>query len=247
VTWCRDRVAKYPVLEGKESKGDLLNPYLFVHELFERLSADDAVICGNATACIVTYQTARLKKGQRLISNSGSASMGHDLPAAVGAAVARGGKRVICLAGDGSVQLNIQELQTIAHHRLPVKLFVLNNGGYLSIRGTQDSFFQKRIGEGPGSGISFPDTLKLAEAYGLPSLRIRPDNCGAGIDQALAMEGPVVCEVLLDPAQRFEPRLASRRLEDGRMVSSPLEDMFPFLDINDLRENMLIPLVETGA
>ncbi len=244
VTWCRDRVAKYPVLEGKESKGDLLNPYMFVHELFERLSSDDAVICGNATACIVTYQTARLKKGQRLISNSGSASMGHDLPAALGAAVAREGRRVICLAGDGSVQLNIQELETIAYHRLPVKLFVLNNGGYLSIRGTQDSFFQKRIGEGPGSGISFPDILKLAEAYGLPSLRIRPDNCGAGIDQALAMEGPVVCEVMLDPAQRFEPRLASRRLEDGRMVSSPLEDMFPFLDRDELRENLLIPMAE---
>jgi acetolactate synthase I/II/III large subunit len=244
VRWCKARVAKYSVLDGKESTGELLNPYMFVHELFERLRADDAVVCGNATACIVTYQTARLKKGQRLISNSGSASMGHDLPAAVGAAVAREGKRVICLAGDGSVQLNIQELQTIAHHRLPVKLFVLNNGGYLSIRGTQDSFFQKRIGEGPGSGLSFPDTRKLAEAYGLPSMRIGPENCAGAIEEALAMEGPVVCEVMLDPAQRFEPRLASRRLEDGRMVSSPLEDMFPFLDRDELRENLLIPMVE---
>ncbi len=247
VRWCKQRVAEYPVLEGKKSKSDLVNPYLFVHDLFERLREDDAVICGNATACIVTYQTARLKKGQRLISNSGSASMGHDLPAAVGAAVARGGKRVICLAGDGSIQLNIQELQTIAHHRLPVKLFVLNNQGYLSIRGTQDSFFQRRIGEGPGSGISFPDTLKLADAYGLPSMRIRPENCGAAIEEALAIDGPVVCEVMLDPEQRFEPRLASRRLDDGRMVSSPLEDMFPFLDRDELRENLLIPPVETGV
>ena len=247
VRWCKQRVAKYPVLARKESTGDLLNPYLFIDQLFEQLNADDAVICGNATACIVTFQTARLKKGQRLISNSGSASMGHDLPTAVGAAVAREGKRVICLAGDGSVQLNIQELQTIAHHQLPVKFFVLNNGGYLSIRGTQDSFFQKRMGEGPGSGLSFPDTRKLATAYGLPSIRIGPENCAEGIEEVLAMEGPVVCEVMLDPAQRFEPRLASRRLDDGRMVSSPLEDMFPFLDRDELRENLLIPPAETGA
>lgn len=247
LAWCKRRVQRYPVLDGKKSIGDLLNPYLFVHELFEQLNAEDTVVCGNATACIVTYQTARLKKGQRLISNSGAASMGHDLPAAVGAAVAREGKRVVCLAGDGSLQLNIQELQTIAHHRLPVKLFVLNNGGYLSIRGTQDSFFQKRIGEGPGSGLSFPDNLKLADAYQLPSMRIRPDNCAVGIEEALGVDGPVVCEVMLDPQQRFEPRLASRRLEDGRMVSSPLEDMFPFLDRDELRENLLISPVETGA
>ncbi len=241
VAWCKERVAKYSVLDGKASTGELINPYVFVRDLFEQLTPDDAVICGNATACIVTYQTAKIKKGQRLVSNSGSASMGHDLPAAIGAAVAREGKRVICLAGDGSLQLNIQELQTIAHHRLPIKLFVLNNGGYLSIRGTQDSFFQRRLGEGPGSGLSFPDTLKLAEAYGLPAARITPEDCVAGIARALAADGPFVCEVMLDPGQRFEPRLASRRLDDGRMVSSPLEDMFPFLDREELSQNMMIP------
>ena len=170
--------------------------------------------------------------------------MGYDLPAAIGAAVARKGKRVICLAGDGSLQFNIQELQTLAHSRLPVKLFVLNNGGYLSMRTTQDSFFGRRIGEGPESGVSFPDVVKLATAYGLPSRRIGPQGCCEAIREAIAADGPIVCEVMLDPAQRFEPRLSSRRLPDGRMVSAPLEDMFPFLDREELKSNLLIPLAE---
>lgn len=244
VAWCKERVARYSVLDGKHSDGYLLNPYRFVQTLFDCLDEDDAVICGNATACIVPFQTARLRKGQRLIGNSGAASMGYDLPAAIGAAVARKGKRVVCLAGDGSLQLNLQELQTLVQYRLPVKLFVFNNGGYLSIRSTQDSFFNKRIGADPGSGVSFPDILKIADAYGLPAVRIRPENCEEAIRAALAAGGPMVCDVILDPAQRFEPRLASRRLPDGRMVSSPLEDMFPFLDREELRSNLLIPAAE---
>ncbi len=243
--WCRERVARYSVLDGKQPSEGRLNPYHFVDALFQLLASDDVVVCGNATACIVPYQTARLKKGQRLISNSGAASMGYDLPAAIGAAVARGGKRVVCLAGDGSLQLNIQELQTLVEYRLPVKLFVLNNDGYLSIRATQDSFFNKRIGEGPGSGVSFPDLVKLAAAYGLPAMRIGPDGCCEAIREALAANGPVVCDVLLDPAQRFEPRTSSRRLADGRMVSAPLEDMFPFLERDEFFSNLLIPPMES--
>src|SRR5712691_1452506 len=243
--WCRERVARYSVLDGKQPSEGRLNPYHFVDALFQLLASDDVVVCGNATECIVTYQTARLKKGQRLISNSGAASMGYDLPAAIGAAVARGGKRVVCLAGDGSLQLNIQELQTLVEYRLPVKLFVLNNGGYLSIRATQDSFFDKRIGEGPGSGVSFPDTVKLASAYGLPSMRITPEGSCEAIRAALAAEGPVVCDVMIDPAQRFEPRTSSRRLADGRMVSAPLEDMFPFLERDEFFSNLLIPPMES--
>ena len=244
LAWCKQRVARYSVLDGKQSSGDRVNPYHFIDALFQNLAADDVVVCGNATACIVPYQTARLKKGQRLISNSGSASMGYDLPAAIGAAVARGGKRVVCLAGDGSLQLNIQELQTLVEYRLPVKLFVLNNDGYLSIRTTQDSFFNKRIGEGPGSGVSFPDVVKLATAYGLPSMRIGPEGCCEAIREALAADGPIVCDVMLDLNQRFEPRTSSRRLPDGRMVSAPLEDMFPFLDREEFFENLLIAPVE---
>jgi acetolactate synthase-1/2/3 large subunit len=245
VKWCKQRVERYSVLDGKQSTEDRINPYHFADALFGSLTDDDVVVCGNATACIVPYQTARLEKGQRLISNSGAASMGYDLPAAIGAAVARGGKRVICLAGDGSLQLNIQELQTLVEYHLPVKLFVLNNEGYLSIRTTQQSFFSDLLGVGPGSGVSFPDTAKIATAYGLPAMRIGPQRCCESIREALAMEGPVVCEVMLDPAQRFEPRMSSRRLEDGRMVSAPLEDMYPFLDREEFRENLLIPPMDS--
>jgi acetolactate synthase-1/2/3 large subunit len=188
----------------------------------------------------VPYQAARLKAGQRLISNSGAASMGYDLPAAVGAAVAREGKRVICLAGDGSIQLNIQELQTVAHHRLPVKIFVLDNGGYLSIRQTQANFFGKLVGESPASGVSFPDVVKLATAYGIPSVRIESDKDFAHIAEVLSAPGPVVCQVRLDPAQEFEPRLKSRQLPDGVMVSPNLEDMYPFLPPEELESNLLI-------
>src|SRR5208282_648347 len=151
LAWCRERRLRYPVYQPAKhiSAAGAVNPYHFLHTLSEELADDDVIVCGDATACIVTFQTARIKTRQRLFSNSGSASMGYDLPAAIGAAVARGGRRVICLAGDGSLQMNIQELQTLAHHRWPVKLFVLSNGGYLSIRQTQANFFGLAVGAGP--------------------------------------------------------------------------------------------------
>jgi acetolactate synthase I/II/III large subunit len=241
LTWCRERVARYPVVQSKHRQSaSPINPYYFMELLFAGLAPDDVVVCGNATACIVPYQVARLKKGQRLISNSGSASMGYDLPAAVGAAVARGGKRVICLAGDGSIQLNIQELQTLAHHRLPVKVLVLNNGGYLSIRQTQSNFFGNLVGSGPESGISFPDFTKVAEAYTIPSACITGVDCMPRLWELLEAPGPALCEVMLDVKQEFEPRLKSRQLPDGTIVSPALEDMFPFLDPEELRSNLFI-------
>lgn len=241
LSWCRERVARYPVVQSKHRRSPSpLNPYYFIELLFNGLSDDDVVVCGNATACIVPYQAARLKKGQRLISNSGSASMGYDLPAAVGAAVARGSGRVICLAGDGSVQLNIQELQTLAHYQLPVKLLVLNNGGYLSIRQTQSNFFGRMIGAGPESGVSSPDFTRVAEAYGIDSTCITGVDCMPRLWELLATPGPAVCEVMLDTKQEFEPRLKSRQLPDGTIVSPALEDMFPFLEPEELRGNLFI-------
>jgi acetolactate synthase-1/2/3 large subunit len=240
--WCRERVAKYPVVVAKHrNPGPPVSPYYFIEQLFERLAEDDVVVCANAAACIVPYQAGRLGAGQRLISNSGSASMGYDLPAAVGAAVAREGKRVICLAGDGSIQFNIQELQTIVHHRLPVKIFVLNNNGYLSIRQTQTNFFGNLVGESPASGVSFPDMVKLACVYGLPAMRIESASDFCRIEQMLDAPGPALCEVRLDPAQEFEPRLKSRQLPDGKLVSPNLEDMYPFLEPSELASNLLIP------
>lgn len=242
LNWCRERVKRYPVVlpRHRTTEGPI-NPYNFLDVLLRRLAPDDVVVCGDGSACVITFQVAQVKQGQRFFTNSGDASMGYDLPAAIGAAVARGGKRVICLAGDGSIQLNIQELQTVVHQRLPIKIFVLNNGGYISIRQTQASFFGRFVGESPSSGISFPDMVKIAQAYGIPAWRIECQDFLPSVEMALNTPGPVLCEVMLDPNQPFEPKLSSRQLPDGRMVSTPLEDMYPFLERLELFSNMLIP------
>jgi acetolactate synthase-1/2/3 large subunit len=239
--WCKERQAKFPVLQEKQTlPGPPLNPYYFVDRLFDILGPDDVVVCGNATACIVPYQVGKLKLGQRLISNSGSASMGYDLPAAIGAAIAKG-SRVVCLAGDGSLQMNVQELQTIICNNIPIKLFVLNNGGYLSIRQTQTGFFQGRlIGTGATSGVTFPDMVKVGAAYGIPSF---PINCIDDLEiirQQLDQPGPAIFDVALDVAQEFEPRLRSRILPDGKIQTPNLEDMYPFLAPEELAANMLV-------
>jgi acetolactate synthase-1/2/3 large subunit len=240
--WCKERQRRYPAVLPKHREfSGKINPYHFIEILFDQLEETDVVVTGNATACIVTFQVAKLKLGQRLFSNSGSASMGYDLPAAIGAAVAREDKRVICLAGDGSLQMNIQELQTLKHLNLPVKLFVLNNNGYLSIRNSQKGFFGMTFGESSGSGVSFPNFMTLARAYGLNYVKLDMQNFGPVLQEVLDTPGPVLCEVILDPDQGFEPRQSSRQLSDGRIVSAPLEDMFPFLDRPDLLENLLIP------
>lgn len=245
LAWCRQRVADYPaVLPRQRVFKDKINPYHFVEELFARLDADDIVACGNATATIVPFQVAHIRTGMRLFSNSGSASMGYDLPAAIGAyfgAVAERGeqRRIICLAGDGSIMMNIQELQTIAHHRLPLKIFVLNNRGYLSIRGSQVNFFGRLAGEGPDSGVSFPDFVAVATAFGIPARRIASADFPAQLAEVLASDGPCLCDVILDESQGFEPRMTSRKLDDGTIVTPPLEDMFPFLSRAELALNVL--------
>jgi acetolactate synthase I/II/III large subunit len=240
LAWCRERMARYPIVQPKHrADADRVNPYYFVESLFAGLADDDVVVCANGAACVMTFQAAKLKTGQRLFSNSGSASMGYDLPAAIGAAVAREGRRVICMAGDGSLQMNIQELQTLAHHRWPIKLFVWSNSGYLSIRTTQQNFFGRLVGESAGSGVSFPDVVRLAEAYGIPVRRISRNDCAAAVAEAIAAPGPVVVDVVMDPGQSFEPKLSSRQLPDGRIVSPELDDMFPFLDRDELKQNIL--------
>ena len=240
LAWCRRLVELYPpVREDQRTPRPPINPYHFVERLFEHLAADDVVVCGNASATIIPFQAARLQRGQRLFSNSGSASMGYDLPAAVGAAVARRGRRVVCLAGDGSLQMNIQELQTVRHHQLPVKLFVMDNSGYLSIRSTQENFFGATIGSGPSDGVSFPDYSAVAAAYGIRGMRLtEPLMLDETIAAVLAADGPVVCQVVLDPEQGFEPRVKSREMPDGTIVSPALEDMYPFLDRAEIARNM---------
>ncbi|MGP8199568.1 MAG: thiamine pyrophosphate-binding protein [Limisphaerales bacterium] len=239
--WCKTRVAKYPiVLPRHRDTSKPINPYHFIEELFKLLGENEVVVCGNATASVVTFQAARIKRGQRVFANAGSASMGYDLPAAIGAAIARPGQRIICLGGEGSMMLNLQELQTVAHHKLPVKVIILNNDGYLSQRTTQSSFFNGLlIGEGPQSGVSFPDMVKIGEAFGLPSVRLENPAFQAALAQFLDAPGPGLANVILDRDQLFEPKLSSRRLTDGRMVSAKLEDMSPFLDREELKTNLL--------
>ena len=247
LAWCRNRSARYPVVLPEYSKGnEPVNPYRFVEVLFNELDEGDVVVTGDGSACVITFQAADLKPGQRLFTNSGCASMGYDLPAAIGAQYAADGRRVVCIAGDGSMMLNLQELQTIAGSQLPIKLFVLNNDGYSSIRQTQQNYFPDNVvGCGPESGLTFPDFVTLGSAFGFEARRCSShDQLETDIRATLTGDGPQLLEIMLDAEQGFSPKLASRQLDDGRMVSSPLEDLAPFLPRDELDENMLIPLVE---
>ncbi len=242
----RARSAKYPtVRDAMRSKTGPINPYVFGEALFRELDEGDIIVSGDGTACVTIFQCADLKQGQRLYTNSGCASMGYDLPAAIGAyhaAKAGSGtqKRIICLAGDGSIMMNIQELQTIAGCNLPIKTFVLNNDGYHSIRQSQVAHFQGfSVGCGPDSGLTFPDFARLAAGFGLPTRKAEKDgDLAAAIRATLDSDGPQLCEVMIDKAQQFEPKLSSRRLPDGSMVSAPLEDLSPFLSDEELAEAM---------
>lgn len=242
VAWCRERVIRYPVVtEAQRNAGVPINPYHFLDVLIRKLNGEDIIACGDGAACVVPFQVGFMQRGMRMFCNSGDASMGYDIPASIGAAFAGDGKRVICLAGDGSGHFNIQELQTILHHRLPIKIFILNNGGYLSIRMTQAGFFKGNfVGESPVSGVTFPDFVKVASAYGLPAYRIEKADFSQQLDDFLKVEGPALCEVMLDPKQGFEPKLSSRQLPDGRIVTASLEDMAPFLDREELKANMVL-------
>ena len=238
---CRGTAKRYPVvLPEYWEKPTPVNPYCFGEALFDSLEEGDVVVTGDGTACVTMFQAANIKRGQRLFTNSGCASMGYDLPAAIGAYVASGARRIICLAGDGSIMLNIQELQTIAGGRMPIKIFILNNDGYHSIRQTQENYFSDNIvGCGPDSGLSFPDFQKVAAAFDLPASRIRTHaELRGGILQALKGDGPAVCEIVLDKVQQFAPKLQSRRLPDGEMVSPELEDMAPFLPREEVSKAM---------
>lgn len=247
LAWCRSRRARYPVVKEEYwAKASPVNPYCFAQQLFRQLPEGERVVTGDGTACVVTFQAAELKEGQRLYTNSGCASMGYDLPGAVGACIATGKKRLICLAGDGSMMMNLQELQTIVTQKLPIKIFVLNNTGYHSIRQTQQNYFADNIvGCGPESGLEFPDFAKVAAAFDIPFTRVdtHPDLERA-IGETISGDGPRMCEVVLDLEQAFSPKLASRKLPDGRMLTPSLEDMAPFLSRAEMAENMVIPLLD---
>lgn len=240
IDWCRNINAKYPVCEKSFYATNMpVNPYIFMDMLFKECVEGDVIITGNGSACVCAFQAGYIRKNQRLFTNSGCASMGYGLPAALGAAVARCGKRVICIDGDGSLQMNIQELQTIIHNQLNIKLFVLNNDGYHSIRQTQINLFKPPLcGVSSENGISFPSLEKIAYAYGFPYVKIDDvQTVSEKIKETLNTAGPIIAEVLLDPAQFFSPKLSAKKLPDGTMVSPPLEDMYPFLPKDEMKRN----------
>jgi len=242
---CRSRVTAFPpVAEAMRvvRPDSRINPYWFIEELCDRLTGEDVVVAGNASSSIIPIQAGASKRGQRFFSNLGCGAMGFALPAAVGAAVAAGGRRVVLLEGDGSLMMNLQELQTVAHHRLPILMVVLENQGYLSIRLTQRNFFGRELGNGPESGLSCPDFLKVASAFGLPTLEIAGPDFQKQLDEAVKAPLPLVVMARIDPDQSFEPKVASRRLPDGTMVSSPPEDMSPFLPLEELQPHVIHPL-----
>jgi acetolactate synthase-1/2/3 large subunit len=246
LAWCKERLNCYPVVLPEYWKNETINPYCFVEKLFEQLQEDEIIVTGNGSACVTTFQAAKIKRGQRFWTNSGCATMGYDLPGAIGAAMAAPGKRVICIAGDGSIMMNLQELQTIVGNALPIKIFIMNNNGYVSIFQTHRNFFNGvEVGGGPKSGVTFPDFGKVVQAFGFPYVRAtRHEEMEDAIRKTLAAEGPAVCELMIDEHVPFAPKLGAKSHPDGRITSPPLEDLSPFMDRKELQQNMIIPMME---
>lgn len=231
--------------EWKAQK-DYVNPYYFFEVLSEEMSSRDALITDQGATFYCSTVAFKVKKGQSAFTNGGFSPMGYGLPAAIGACFAYDKQRVVCAHGDGGLEMNIQELQTVVHYKLPIKLFVFNNQGYLSIKHTQAAYFDGFfVGSDPESGVSCPDTLKIAEAYGIKAMRIANHlDMRRQIREALDADGPVMVDLVLDPMQPFLPKVTSERKPDGRMVSKPLEDMAPFLDRDEFCKEMIVKPIE---
>lgn len=247
---CQNWKKNYPVVQPRqwEENGTTANVYAFVRYMSEHLPENSLTAVSNGACCVVGHQTYVIKKGSRFANNSAVASMGYGLPAAIGSCIAGGWRETICLEGDGSIMMNLQELQTIITNRLPIKIFLINNSGYHSIRITQSNLFSEhcKVGIGEESGdLSFPDFHKIAEAFGYPYYEAHSNaQMKQVVNQVLDLEGPIFCEIFTDTEQRWEPKSSTKRLEDGTLVSPPLEDLAPFLPREELREIMFIPLLE---
>lgn len=255
----------YPVVQPKHLVPDETkeaNVYALVQELSSRLKENQITVVGNGSACVAGGHAYIIKKGQRFITNSAVASMGYGLPAAIGACLAAAEPSeplepseqagaletdIILLTGDGSIQMNLQELQTIIHHKMPIKIFLINNGGYHSIRQSQKNFFgEPLVGVGVDSrDLSFPDMEKLSWAYGYPYIGVHHNGeLAEAVEKALSMDGPVICEVFVTIDQNFEPKSSAKKLPDGTLVSPPLEDLSPFLPEEEMDANMIIPRIK---
>lgn len=238
---------RWPVCLPEYASSKEVNLYYFIDCLTRMMKPDAVVVSDAGSAFYVASQGGHFNREQRYVTSGGQADMGYSLPAAIGVSTARGKGEVLAVTGDGSFQMNIQELQTVVHNRLPVKLFVWNNDGYLSIRASQSKFFEGRfIGTDSSSGLSFPDTGKIAGAYGLKYFKVNESSELPGVlAQVLAFDGPVICEVICIRDQEIIPTVASYRKDDGTMASRPIEDMYPFLDREEFRREMIVkPLPE---
>jgi acetolactate synthase I/II/III large subunit len=245
---CTDWKTRYPVILPEYwERADFVNTYAFSSVLADELDGNDLIIPGSSGVGIDTFWLAfAVKQGQRLFSTGGLGAMGFGLPASIGGCLASGRKRTISVDGDGGFQLNIQELETVVRLDLPIKFFVINNDGYASIRASQNNHFHGNlVGSDASSGLTLPDLMKIGAAYGIATERIT-ENAGlkAGIRAALDRPGPVLCEVVVAPDQAIGPRVSSALRPDGSIVSRPLEDLWPFLERDELRANMLIPTID---
>ena len=243
LTYCKKLKEKYPVItEAHRTRVDYVSSYVFPELISQYCNDDTVVVTGNGVAYTSTFQAIPIKKNMRVFANEACASMGYGLPAAIGAAFAGKNREVVCITGDGSLQMNIQELQTLKNYNLPIKLFVYNNGGYLSIKLTQKAFFNGHfVGSESGSGVILPELEKIAQAYELPYVKISNNQEAKELlPNILKQSGPVIVEVLTDPFEELGPKAASKKLPDGRMISAPLEDLAPFLPREEFLENMLI-------
>lgn len=242
---CKLWMEQYPVIMKKHyEQKDIANAYAVIDMLSKGMPENMITVSGNGTACVVGGHGYTIKKGTRFIENSGMASMGYDLPAAIGACFANNKKPMVCLTGDGSIQMNIQELQTIIHHQLPIKIIVINNDGYHSIRQSQSNFFKGSALCGVGKDskdLSFPDLKKIANAYGFTFFRCQTNqDFEVYMANGFHQDIPQICEVMVDIVQYFQPKAGSRKLENGQMVSAPLEDLVPYLDRQELENIMSI-------
>lgn len=241
---CKALQAKYPpVTEDQRDRieGAYVNSYGLVELLSDLCTPDDVIVTDVGFAFQVTSQAWRIKTGQRLLSNCGTAGMGWGLPAAIGACTGAGRRRTICVTGDGGLMMNVQELATIAHHKLPVKIFILNNGGYLTMRQSQAHAFDGYMGSDAGSGISFPDFEKLAAAHGIDFLRATERLSMDGIVRAtLHRDDPCICEVMMDPDQPQIPKSINRREADGTIRQTPIEDAWPHLPAEEIAEALKV-------
>ncbi|MCT7597955.1 thiamine pyrophosphate-dependent enzyme [Aliarcobacter butzleri] len=243
---CNTYKNQYPTIVFKRLEvKDFVDSYNFFDTISELASNDCTYVFGNGTACVSSYQSLKLHKNQKVIVNSGCAAMGYDLPASIGSYYANKDRQIICVTGEGSLQMNIQELQTIIHNKIPIKIFVLNNGGYISIRNTQNGFFKgHKVGADTSSGVSFPDTIKIGQTYGFKTFKIENQiNLDYQLKEVFNSDGSIICEIILSPEEKMQPKLSSEIKPDGKIISKPLEDMFPFIDREEFRKNMIIKIV----